>query len=390
MWEILVFFSLLLGQLGRIQITPHIVLYAHDIALLLFACITLIRFGKNKEKRKSGALVVPFLFVVVVCVVSLLANAHRFAGSELLIGAAYAGRFFAYFVLYLVVRNDRRTRIYWLTWLFVLGIAFSMLGFVQLYVYPDLRNLSYAGWDPHYYRLFATLLDPNFMGMVLVVSFIAGVAVLKRMSEKVWSIGGLAIIFVAFLLTFSRSSYVAAIAGLVTYIILSKKWKYLYLLALLGIAIVSVPAIGGESTALFRQLTALARITNWQEGIHMFLQSPGIGFGFNMVGALPHTAPTLTAGTVARSVSGFDNSVVFILVTTGIAGLAVFANLGRKIMDVGRRVLQKKNNELGILYIAACIGMLAHSMFVNTLFYPQLMIIFWIFTAVVEKEGTIK
>jgi len=269
----------------------------------------------------------------------------------------------------------------------LLGLAFAGLGLIQINVYPDLRNLSYEGWDPHYYRLFATLLDPNFMGSILVVTFIAGVAVFKRAAEKIWSVAGLSVIFVAFLLTFSRSSYVAAIAALLSYIIISGRWRYLYFLLFLCAAIVAVPAIGGESTALFRQLTALARIANWQEGIQLFLKSPIIGYGFNMIGSLAHNASTLTAGTVARSTSGYDNSIVFILVTTGIVGLVAFANLGIKIIGIGRRAMQKKNNELGILYITACIGILAHSMFVNTVFYPQMMLCFWIFTAAVEKEG---
>ena len=387
MWEAMLFFCLLLGNLGRIQLTPSLAIYAHDIALLIFVIVSSYRMIKNPVKVKKYFLSTPFLFVIVVCIVSLLANVTRFAGSDVLIGAAYGIRFFLYFVLYLLVRNDTRPTIYWLTWLFLLGIAFAGLGFIQLYIYPDLRNLSYVGWDPHYYRLFATLLDPNFMGAILVLSFMSGVAVLKRVHEKVWSIGGLAVIFVAFLFTFSRSSYLAAIAGLLTYIVLSKKWKYLYMLGMLCVAILIVPAIGGESTTLFRQLTALARIANWQEGIQLFLKSPILGYGFNMVGAIPHNTPTLALGAVARSASGYDNSIVFMLVTTGVVGLVAFAQLGKKYIELGKRVVQKKNHELGLLYIALCVAMLVHSMFVNTLFYPQLMLCFWILTGSVEKEG---
>ncbi|MFZ2025106.1 MAG: O-antigen ligase family protein [Microgenomates group bacterium] len=387
MWEALLFFCLLLGNLGRIQLTPSIAVYAHDVALLLFIVVSLLRVVTKKQKQKAYTLVIPFLSVIIVCIVSLVANSARFAGNELLVGAAYAARFFSYFVLYLVVRNDAHTSTYWLRWLFLLGIGFALLGFAQLYVYPDLRNLSYDGWDPHYYRLFATLLDPNFMGAIFVLSFVAGVAVLARTKEKIWSIAGLAGIFVAFLFTFSRSSYLAAITGLLTYIILSKKWKYLYVLCILCIAIVAVPAIGGESTALFRQLTALARITNWQEGIQLFLKSPIIGHGFNMVGFLPHTAPTLQSNAVAHSATGYDNSIVFILVTTGLVGLGACMHLGSRFIQLGKNAIGKKNHELGILYIALCAAVLVHSMFVNTLFYPQMMLCFWILTAAVEKEG---
>ncbi len=386
MLETFLFVSLMVGQLGRITIFPSLAFYLHDVVFILYAAVFLIQYMRHTEKRKKSVLGIPFLLVAVVCILSILINSPRFSAQEIVVGALYAFRYIVYFVLYIIVRKDKHTSDYWFMWLFLLGICFSLLGYVQLNVYPDLRNLSYDGWDPHYYRLFSTLFDPNFMGALLVLSFVSGVSVMKRAKQKYWSIGGLAIIFVAFIFTFSRSSYVSAIIGMIIYIILSRKWKYVFILVFLCASMLLVPSIGGESTELFRQISAIARVVNWQEGIQVFLKSPIFGHGFNMIGALPHNAPTLVEGTVAHSSSGYDNSVIFILVTTGIIGFLTFCNLGRGMLGIGKKVLETKRHELGLLYIVLCVALLVHSMFVNTLFYPQLMLCFWIFTGAVEKE----
>lgn len=385
MFEIAFFLALLLGQFGRIELLPSVTVYVHDIVLVFYLLASAVIYFQKKEKRQPLYLMLPALLVMVICFTSLIANTNRFSGDAILIGAAYAARLCTYILLYAAIRRDAHTATYWLRWLFILGVAFAGIGLVQLYIYPNLRNLSYVGWDPHYYRLFSTLLDPNFMGALLLLSSAAGVAVMQRHKEKVWSISGLAVIVVALVLTFSRSSYVGVIVAICTYVFLTRQWKILYALLAFVFVIIAVPALGGESTALLRQVTAIARVDNWQDGVQVFLSSPIIGYGFNTIGAIPHNAPTIIHGAIARSVTGYDNSVLVIAVTTGIAGLAVFGNLGRYFVKLGLR-LQEKSRELGILYIALLAGLLAHSMFINTLFYPQILICFWIFTAAIEKE----
>lgn len=386
-FEILLFISLLAGQLGRIQITPAIVIYLHDIVIVLYILVRLPQLWKNRKKIWSFSLVKPLVLLTGVFVISLLANAYRFAASDLLIGVSYLIRYVVYALLYVVIRLDHKPGLFWFRWIFLLGIGYAVLGILQLVVYPDLRNLSYDGWDPHYYRLFSTLFDPNFMGSILLVSFLSGVYFLQKGKQTMWAIAGLATLFAAFLLTYSRSSFVAAIAAFIVYIICTKKWKLLIWLLGFCVVILYIPAIGGESTMLFRKLTAFARVSNWQEGITMFYASPVIGFGFNMVKALSHNAPTLQSGVLARSTSGYDNSVVFILVTTGSIGLAAFVFLWAKMMKLGIGLYQiVKKRTIGIIYLCILIAVFVHGMFLNTLFYPQLMILLWIVSAVAEKE----
>ncbi len=388
MWPILLFCTILLGQLGRIQITPAIAIYISDVVLLLYVIFHLPFLWKERKQITAVSCLKPFLLVSIVCAMSLLVNEHRFAQIDVMVGIAYFLRYLLYAFVYVLVRLDKRPAVYWFKWVFVLGFGFALLGILQLFVYPDLRNLSYDGWDPHYYRLFSTLFDPNFMGSILLVSFQSGVLFIDKRKQDLAVLVGLATIFVAFLLTYSRSSYVAAIAVFIAYMLLTKRWKLAFWLLGFCVVLLYLPAIGGESTLLFRKFTAFARITNWQEGMQMFWESPVIGFGFNMVKSLSHNAPTLQSGVLAKSTSGYDNSIIFILVTTGSIGLAAFAYLWITMIRSGLHVFRiAKKSKFGLLYITILVASFVHSMFVNTLFYPQMMILLWIVTGAIEKEG---
>lgn len=387
MLDILLFINLLLGQLGRIQVTPDIALYLHDVVIALYIMFRIPFLWKKRKTLPSMSLKTPLIVVSGIFLLSLVVNMYRFSPSVIVVGISYFLRFVMYALLYVIVRADEKSIWYWTRWIFSLGIGFAGLGIMQLFLYPDLRNLSLDGWDPHYLRLFSTLLDPNFMGMVLLVSFLSGVIVISKVKNRIWCVFGLLILFIAFLLTYSRSSYVAAIGGFIAYIVLTKKWKIAIWLAVFCLALVLLPTMGGESSMLFRQVTALARITNWQEGIQYFFQSPVIGFGFNMAKALPHNAPMLEGSAIARSTSGYDNSIVFVLVTSGVLGLAAFMYLWGNMITIGVALLRNaKTIHIGTVYIVSLIALCIHSMFLNTLFYPQLMILLWILTGAVEKE----
>jgi len=387
MWELLLFVSLLFGQLGRIELFPSVTLYFHDMIIMCFIMTRIPLLLKSKKKILSLPLFRPILFFTLLCFLSLCVNAYRFSVVDLTVGISYFLRFMIYAFLYPIIRLEKKPILYFMKWLFLLGVGYAVLGFIQLGVYPDLRNLSYAGWDPHYYRLFATLFDPNFMGIVLIISFLSGIYVWEKERDHLYPLIGLIGIFVAFLLTFSRSSYLAAVVAIIVYAVCMKQKKFLIGLIFLCLGIVFIPAIGGESTTVFRQVTAFARITNWQEGMQLFMKSPFFGYGFNMVRALPHNAPTLAVGTIARSTSGFDNSIVFVLVTTGLFGCITFLYMGSRLFLVGLSLLKKRLYAPGSVYISTLAGLLIHSMFLNTLFYPQIMILFWIMTGAVEKES---
>ncbi len=346
MWEILLFISLLAGQLGRIQMTPSIAFYVHDIVIFFYLL-------SHIKKIKVSF----FKPLIIAFGVYLLFRAGTF------VGFLYVLRLFLYVSVIFLVLQSKKTQLYWLKWLYYLGVGYAVLGFIQLFLYPNLRNLSYLGWDPHYYRLFSTLFDPNFVGCFLVVCFILGLYLYTGAKSKLYSIFSQMLLLVALLLTYSRSSFVSFFAGLMMYIVLTKKWIYFFLLLLFLFSLFYFPSIGGISTEIGRMWSVTARVTNWQEGTKLFLDSPIIGNGF----------------TIRR----IDNSVLFILVTTGVIGLIGFAKLVMYFIQSNFRI---KKQLLKTTYFSILAALFIHSMFVNTLFYPQILIWFWIFIGAISRS----
>lgn len=386
MMEILLFLSLLVGQLGRIQITSNTALYVHDVMIVAYILWN-IRYIKNR-KITSYQLGKPILMVVVVFILSLIGNMWRYQLSDVFIGILYSFRFITYFFLYLIIRYHSKGISYWCNWLYFLGIGYALLGFFQLFLYPNLRNLAYVGWDPHYFRLFSTLFDPNFVGLVFVLSFFLGLYLIQTYKKQKWLLAaGEGVLVVALLLTYSRSSFLAAIIGGCIYILLMKKWKLLLAIAIFGLGIFLVPALGGISTSAFRMWSVTARITNWQEGIQLFLQSPIIGYGFDMLRAVPRASAVSAYGYVSNSAGGLDNSLLFILATTGVLGFGAFAYLWTQIVKVGLR-LQKLEN-VKTVYFASLGALFVHSLFVNSMFYPLIFVWFWIFIGTIEEKKDI-
>ncbi len=382
MWTIILAFFLLFGQLGRIEIISGISLYLHDLIIVGVLLYYLSKLLRQKRGFRDALFIRPLWIFIGAAIVSLCLNSVPFVNAKMAVGTSYLIRYVLYASIYLVVLKEKKPATYWFSWIYILGIAFALLGYIQLFLYPDLRNLSYLGWDPHYKRMFSTLFDPNFLGAVLGISLLFGVYLIEKGKQSVWFVIGFLMLLGAICLTFSRSTVFALFCGVVAYILLRKKWKYIFVLITCMVIVFTLPAIGGVSTNLFRQETARARVDNWREGIGQFFKSPIIGHGFNMTAFLPHTAPTLQNGTTARSTSGYDSSLIFVLVTTGIVGFASFVYLINRMVYLGMHV----KLDIGATYLSILIFMLVHSMFVNSLFYPQLLILLWIATAAVEKS----
>lgn len=364
--SILFFLSLALGQLTAIPLAGYGTLYLHDIFLFLIVVnrISLI---------KQSALTKPIFVFATVALLSLLVNINSFSQSELLSSSFYLIRWVFYALIYFIVASENIDKKYWLRGLYFVGIAIAVFGLIQYVLYPDLRNLYYLGWDPHYQRLFSTLLDPNFTGLLLVFTFFLSFIVRTHM-KKLQYIACQTITVSALLLTFSRSSYLAFGVGLFVWTMITRKWKIFILALCIFFGIVLLFPKTGEGQNLTRIASSLARVENWQEGWQLFTQRPLFGHGFNTLrytgGKLLHVTPQ-GEKIISRSASGVDNSVLFILATTGIIGLVAYSWLALSVIRRGRDPV----------YLAILASLGIHSMFTNSLFYPWVMIWIWILLA---------
>lgn len=383
---IFLFISFVLGQLGRIDISPGLTISFLDISVFLVVATGCIHIEKIRIDAIFKILVVFFL----ICVLSLILRVSQLDSNQLLVSFLYLIRFFMYSLLYFVFRDyDRDLRKKIVMGMFVSGFFILVLGYFQYFFYNDLRNLYYLGWDEHIYRLFSTFLDPNFAGAFLVLYFLFVIGMVFNEAEKQKKIllSVLSIItLVAIFLTFSRSTLIMLIIGFSMFMkFLGKKKLILYLLFFLGgMTILVSSRFYIENMNLFRVASSEARLKSMQEAFVIFQKNPILGVGFNTYrfALISNGFRDPIAALVNHADASTDNSFLFVLATTGIVGFVAYVFFWyiviRKVRNVG------KIGGLRAVMIASIIGIFVDSLFINSLFYPSLMLWMWVLLAVTD------
>lgn len=363
--------AIIAGQLIKIPIFGSRGIVALDlvvVALCLFASYKL----KFKFKKPPLFITTASVFISVA-ILSLSLTPLNLSFNEYLTSFFYTVRFSMYVFLGWVILSKAfdNLRNFLPRILLFSGLSVAILGLLQFIFLPDLIFLGKSGWDPHYYRTASTFLDPNFAGAFFVLTLLTLVS-LPKISHK-WKVFSFILIYAALSTTFSRSSYLMFLVGFLTFSFLRKSIRLAFLSIILFLALllsfkIYLPAVN-RVTPLDRNDTVSLRFTTWQQGFEIFQKSPVIGIGFN---AYNFALKKYSLGTEqfleGRGSTANDSSLLHILVTTGILGfIAFFIFLFGLIKTAGL-----KNPAL----IAGIAGLLAHSFFVNSLFYPFILI--WI------------
>lgn len=337
------------GQLARFPLFgSEAVLHLNDLAVGL---ILLLRF-----RHFSGPVAKALVLFLSAIGISLLFNVQNFSTRELLIASLYPLRFAAYAGLYFVFKNSDAA----LTkrWLLLAGIVIAVTGLLQYIFVPNVSFLSALNWDDHYYRLVGTFLDPGFTGAILVLALI-----LSFVEGSLWY----GLFFFALALTYSRASYLMYLVGFAGIAYFRRSFKIFIVAALvLALTIPVLPKSTGEGTKLERENSLWARVHNWQESLTIWQKAPIFGAGFNTYRYVRDASLESHAG------AGADSSILLVLATTGVVGLLAYLNLLRVMWVIGQRSL---------VFKVSFLGLLVHSFFNNTLFYPWVMEWLWIIAA---------
>lgn len=384
---IILMISLLLGQFGRIDITPGIALYIHDIVIFIFISTAIVQKKFSlKHMNTISSFDKSVLLFICAAFLSLFVNAGKYPIIEVLYGSLYLVRFILYCSLYVVVAYERHMHIDWIYGLFFYGTSLAIIGFLQFILYPDLGNLSYLGWDPHYHRLFSTLLDPNFTGIILLLTFILGLHIIQHDTHRRFIMFLEAVLFIALLLTYSRSTYLAAFIAFLCIGCISKKPMQLLLPIIFLISVCIIPRSGSETVSLLRTTTSAARIGNWKQSIIYFQESPVFGHGFNMLRSIQEPNWITQISRTSHAAGGLDNSFLFVAATTGALGFFCFASMIYNLVKSGTILLHRKQTRLwGIFFLCSIISVCIHSFFVNSVFYPQVLIWILILTGYTKR-----
>lgn len=367
------FFLFPFGQFTRIPLAlfnlpPEVNLYLTDLSLAALLSVWAVGRFLSRKSYQWPSLAKPIALFVLLAAVSLAVNARRLVGEEVFVSVLYLVRWIAYAGLYLVISDLKWPGPLLLIWA---GATTAVLGLIQYWFWPDIRHLQASGWDPHYYRVVGTLLDPGFTGIILVLTLI--LLVVHFQSKKILFYGLLALVYLGLALTYSRSSYLAYLTGMGVITWLKKAPRLFLMVIIIGaITLAVLPRqSGGEGVNLERESTINARIINWRQNLEIIGDHPLFGVGFNAYRYIQKEKGFLGADwQTSHAGAGADASLLFVWATTGILGLLAYLKLWRQAL-----------NHKSLLVTASLISLFMHALFLNSLFYPWVMGWLWVLLA---------
>lgn len=383
------------GVLLRFTVLPSVVVSAADFVCVVILLLSLPVIWETLKKKNTYV-----LLCSVFILISLLGlGTHTNGLFEFLASVSYLVRLTVYILLIIPLIHLQKPVLHKLKIeLCAAGALFIALGYVQYVYYPSLRNLFYLGWDEHLYRLFSTLLDPNFAGIYIVLVILFSIATfLPHFSHyskrnKVLAVLGLLTLTPALFLTYSRSSYVAAIIASFVFLVLIKQKKIIAVLIVafvLGLFILP-KGMGGEGVKLLRTASVFARLDTYNNALKIFYDNPVIGVGFDSLRFVSRNYGFVSAkdSLVSHSAAGVPNSYLVLLATTGIAGAVVFlALVGTLMKDAYKIYSNKKYSLFAAGVISSFAAVLVHSLFENTLFYAPVILWMVVITGILFGES---
>lgn len=363
--------SILTGQLIKLPVTNTLGPTLLDFSVIFLAVYGLIKL--RFKLRKPPKYILAGGVFITIAALSLLTTPLHLNKSEYLISFSYTLRFSALILLGWIIYSEG-LKLSLEKMLTFSGIGLAILGLAQFILFPNLGFLENQGWDPHFFRTVSTFLDPNFAGAYFVLTLI-----LLR-PPRVFII--FLVVYFALMTTFSRSSYLMFLVSGVIYSFL-KKSQFLFLSTLilflgllLGFQIYTTMV--AKPRNIDREQSASSRFNTWEQGLKLFEKSPILGIGFN---AYRYGLKEFNLGNEqflkSHGSSSNDSSLLFVSATTGVMGLISFLSF--------LAILLKESVKRNLFLAAALTGLILHSFFSNSLFYPP--ILAWIiFSAAVPKK----
>ena len=383
-----------IAEVGRVQFANGVAVSVNDIFLSILIIAWLGFHLYKKRKIDKSYLFKPLGLFSLIALISLALNFLNLKFDAWLISFSYLLRWVAYSSLYFIVKEfDTKFKFKTSYVLLVSGFFVVLIGFVQYFLYPNLRNLYYLGWDEHLYRLFSSFLDPNFAGSFFAIYFLFAISFIsgflkKRNWVKFLMVGVVALLTLcALYLTYSRSALIMLAVSVVVYLYLINKKKFILLILLLVFSLIFVlpKSFQTEGTNFLRAASSEARVQTAKEALTIIQKNPIYGVGFNAYrfaqNRLGLNGPNWE---VSHGAAGTDNSFLFVLATTGIVGLVAFLWLIYKMFRLG--ITNLKKNKYSIVLLSVIAGLIFNSLFVNSLFYVLILEWVWILSGLTESN----
>jgi len=368
---------------GSLYHGRQLVVRLDDLLLLVVGLSWLAKTAIYKELGlfRKTPLNRPILAYALVCSFSTLLGAV-FGRLDFTNGFFYVVKYVEYFIIYFMVVNHVREEAQIKRLLQVAFVTCILVSLFALYQIPTGGRVTapFEGEGG----------EPNTLGgyLLFMLALSIGMYLNTRNGKGKLLWGGFSFfIFIPFLFTLSRSSWLAAVPMVLVFLVLSPKrlWIAIFLIGgtlLLPLLFPSVvkeridytfhqPYHSDQLSIGNRRLdtSASARLRSWQTGLRDWTKHPLFGYG----------------------VTGYyfmDAQYVKTLVETGIMGLGVFLwllfSLFRESGRVYRQIGAHRWYYRGLVqgYIAGLVGLCVHCLGVNTFIIVRIMEPFWFFTGI--------
>lgn len=390
---VILIFSMLLSpeiQAGGVGGGRHVVIRADDIFIILIFLGWMAKMAVNKELGllKNTELNAPILMYALVCVTAtflgILAGNQKMKTSFF-----YVLKYIEYFIIYFMVSNNlknlaqaRRFIFFILLTCFIVCLYAAVTGPIEGRMSAPFEG---SGGEPN-----------TFAGyLILMMSLSIGMAMYPESArQRTMLIALLGLSGVVFLLTLSRSGWVAFIPAFFTFIALNRQYRLL-LISILIAGVLILPAVAPKQVQKRVEDTftpwktykvmgakigidesAAARIDSWKVGIDTWAKRPILGFG-------------VPAGTTV------DNQYTRVLTETGIVGFLIFIWMIFSTFKVAYRnfwITEGNNFAQGITmgFIAGLMGLMAQSATAATFIIIRIMEPFWFIAAIVVMLPELK
>lgn len=353
-----------LGQLLKINLNfLDFPIRIHLIDLIAGGFLFIYLFGKFEKpviyKQLAG--------LVSVMVFSWILAITMFGLADSITGFMYLLRFISYSAVFLVLTNyfkdNTKAKVHILKSLIIVGVAVSIIGWVQYFLLPYFGAFTVWGWDDHLYRLIGTFLDPGYTGIILVFSLLIALLMYIRDGKRMY-LAIVLLFLISTLFTYSRGTYVGLITSLTLLTLFIGKFRYFLIIFLsIFLLVLMLPRPGGAGTELERTFSIETRIRNYSETVTIFKSSPVFGIGFNNM-CIARNKLLNDTDTLSHSCSGSDSSLLLVLATTGVVGLTIFFEFLIKLIS------GTKKNYYGLIFLVSLTALFTHSIFSNSMFYP--------------------
>ena len=363
----LTFITSAFGQLERLEFFKGAVnAYLFEVPLLFTLALLVLKYKwapfQTVKLQQFANSTRSLVFVLGVILVGSLAFFPMAANA---VAGLYFARFISYivFIIYIVFHCSKQkelSRILSGSVLVYVGITILSAALQYCY-YPDLRNLFYDGWDPHYYRLFGLFLEP-----VIAAAVYGVICIFFAFAQKIKLYIRVPIALVFFVMLIMTLSRAAWLALFITVLIFGARNRFLKL-ALVGVVVaaivfVIIPKPSGEGVNILRTSTILSRAVDYQEGILIWQRSPIVGIGYNHISAIKHTPQTDI--TIPNHAAGsLHSSFLIILATGGVIGLLFFLNW---LVEIGRI---SEFTKYAVIFLSVV------SLFDNVLLHPFVLVL---------------